>query len=188
MQPVLIIINGLPATGKTTIGKPLAEEFNILFWPKDKVKEFLFDNLGIGDREWSRRLGAISSVFLYEVADQFLTAGKSLIVESDFHKDLAKPEWKKVIEKHHPGILEIYCFTEKGVRRARFEERNKSGNRHKGHVDTVNYLSESDPEPLDVYAPLMVGDCYRVDTTKANDQTTKDVVEEVRRRLNLKRQ
>jgi predicted kinase len=185
MQPALIIINGLPATGKTTIGKALAKEFDISFLTKDSVKEFLFDNLGIGDREWSRRLGAISSVFLYEVADQLLTAGKSLIVESDFHKDLAEPEWKKVIEKHKPGVLEIYCFTEKDVRRARFEERNKSGNRHRGHVDAVNYLSESVPEPLDIYAPLMVGDFLNVDTTKANDQTTKDVVEEVRKRLEL---
>jgi len=187
MQPVLVIINGLPATGKTTIGKALAEKFNIPFLTKDKVKEFLFDNLGIGDREWSRKLGAISSVFLYNVADQLLSSGKSLIVESDFHKDLAEPEWKKVIEKHHPGVLEIYCFTEKEIRRARFEERNKSGNRHKGHVDTVNYLSESDSEPLDTYAPLMVGDFYQVDTTNANEQTTKDVVEEVKRRLSLRK-
>lgn len=47
----LIIITGLPGTGKTTLGRKLAEEFRLPFISKDDIKEFLFDNLGWKDRE-----------------------------------------------------------------------------------------------------------------------------------------
>ena len=45
----LVVVTGLPGSGKTTIAGPLAAE---LGWPllgKDTIKEALFDALGTGD-------------------------------------------------------------------------------------------------------------------------------------------
>lgn len=44
----LIIINGLPGTGKTTIAKPLASKLGFPLIAKDGIKEFLFDTVGLG--------------------------------------------------------------------------------------------------------------------------------------------
>ncbi|MFZ4462043.1 MAG: AAA family ATPase [Patescibacteria group bacterium] len=45
MKSLLIIITGLPCTGKTTLGRKLAEELRLPFVSKDDFKELLFDDL-----------------------------------------------------------------------------------------------------------------------------------------------
>jgi len=67
---------------------------------------------------------------------------------------------------YHPEVFEIYCTTEKEVRRKRFEERNESGLRHAGHQDHTNYLSKDDEEPTDKFAPIDIGLLRKIDTTR----------------------
>jgi len=161
----LIIINGLPGTGKTTIAKPLAEQLGFPLVSKDTIKEFLFDTIGVGDREWSKTLGKVSSEFLYSLADELLSKGHSVIIESAFEPIYAQPNIQKYIDLYHPEVFEIYCTTEKEVRRKRFEERNESGLRHAGHQDHTNYLSEDDEEPTNKFAPINIGLLKKIDTT-----------------------
>lgn len=161
----LIIINGLPGTGKTTIAKPLSTRLAMPLVAKDTVKEFLFDTIGVGDREWSRMLGKVSSEFVYSLADTLLTNGHSVIIESAFETAFAKPVIESFIEKYHPDTFEIYCTTDKETRRKRFIDRNKSGVRHVGHVDQASYLEESEPEPLEKYARLGIGKVININTT-----------------------
>lgn len=72
---LLILITGHPCTGKTTLGKRLAEELNLPFVSKDDFKELLFDTLGWKDREWSKKLGTASYTILYHVAESILKTG-----------------------------------------------------------------------------------------------------------------
>ena len=67
----IVIINGIPGTGKTTIAKPLADQLGFPLISKDTIKEFLFDTIGVGDREWSQMLGKASSEFLYSLVMNF---------------------------------------------------------------------------------------------------------------------
>ena len=45
-KSLLIIINGAPCTGKTTLGRKLAKQLCLPFLSKDGIKEVLFDTLG----------------------------------------------------------------------------------------------------------------------------------------------
>lgn len=161
----LIIINGLPATGKTTIARPLCEKLNLPLIAKDDIKEFLFEKLGTKDREWSKMLGKSSSKFLYELLETLLANGCSVIIESAFEVAFAKPVIESLAEKYKPDIFEIYCRTEKDIRRKRFVARNESGLRHIGHSDHSNYLTDEEPEPLEKYGPINIGKLIEVDTT-----------------------
>lgn len=161
----LVIINGIPGTGKTTIAKPLANQLGFPLISKDTIKELLFDTLGVGDREWSKMLGKASIKFLYNLADELLSKGNSIVIESAFEHVFAAPVIQKYIDEYKPEVYEIYCITEKNIRRKRFEDRNKSGERHAGHLDHVNYLSENDPEPLKRYSPIALGELMKIDTT-----------------------
>jgi len=64
-RPLVLIVTGPPASGKTTIGRPLARALALTFLSKDLFKESLFDSLGGSDREWSRRIGLASTQLLF---------------------------------------------------------------------------------------------------------------------------
>jgi shikimate kinase len=51
MTSSLIIISGLPCTGKTTLGRKLAQDLSLPLICRDSIKESLFDSLGYSDRE-----------------------------------------------------------------------------------------------------------------------------------------
>lgn len=161
----LIILNGLPATGKTTLAKYLTVQTGIPVVAKDTIKEFMFDTLGTGDREWSSRFGAVANEFLYVLAATLLEAGKSVIVENAFEKAFAAERLRSLAVKYDVPVIEFYCRADKDVRRARFIERNESGNRHAGHVDSLNYIMGDEDQLLDKYAPLGIGETHILDTT-----------------------
>ncbi len=55
--PLLVVVTGPPAAGKTTIAREIARRLHLPLIAKDTIKEALFDGLGTGDLAWSQRLG-----------------------------------------------------------------------------------------------------------------------------------
>jgi predicted kinase len=86
--PLVIIVTGPPASGKTTIGTQLARQLKLPFLSKDLFKETLFDVLGWSDRAWSQRIGGAGMALLYRTAQALLESGVSMVLESNFY-----PEW-----------------------------------------------------------------------------------------------
>ena len=43
----ILILQGGPATGKTTLGKKIAKEFQFPYFSKDNIKELIFDFIGL---------------------------------------------------------------------------------------------------------------------------------------------
>lgn len=173
----LIIVNGLPATGKTFLSSQISEKLDIPKIAKDDIKEFLFDKLSVKDREWSRSLGMASNDFLYELADIMLSKNYSLIIENAFEYKFAKPKFEELIEKYKPDVFELYCHTDKDLRRGRFVERNISGQRHVGHYDADNYLSNDDAEPTEKYRSLNVGKLIKIDTSDFSNISVEEMIE-----------
>lgn len=135
--PTLIIITGLPCTGKTTLGEDLARSLRLPFLHKDGIKELLFDTIGWQDRPWSRRLSAASYGLLFYLAQTLLTAGRSLIVEANFDANAHTAEFVKIKDNCAYTPLQILCYAEGNVLRQRFARRSAEGGRHPGHVDAV---------------------------------------------------
>jgi predicted kinase len=168
-EPLLVIVSGLPCTGKTTLGLRLAADFQLPFFNKDGIKELLFERLGWSDRDWSKRLGLASYDLLYYFLERQLQAGKSSIVESNFKAEFDGPKFLVLKERYPFYPFQILCHTHGEVLLERFQRRSESGLRHPGHVDQLNdaefghTLLEGKCDPL----PLG-GELVTVDTTDFN--------------------
>lgn len=165
-KSLLIIVNGPPGSGKTTLGRRVAEALRLPFLNKDGIKELLFDTLGWSDREWSKRLGAATYAILYHVVEAELHAGASFVVESNFHRALSGEQFAAFRERYDFDVFQVLCYADGDVLYERFKARSESGERHPGHTDDMNHdefeeiLRRGRHDPLDIG-----GEVYEIDMT-----------------------
>lgn len=138
LKTFVIIITGLPGTGKTTLGKHLARRYRLPFVHKDGIKEVLFDAFEKCTPDLSRKLGLSSILLLHYFTETLLNVGQSVIVEANFNPALATPEWLALKEKCDFNPFQILCFTEGEVLVERFIQRIGTNERHPGHPDRVD--------------------------------------------------
>lgn len=154
--PLIIIVSGPPASGKTTLGKKIADEFRLPFINKDGIKELLFDNLGWSDREWSKRLGVASYAILYFILEAQVRAAKPFVIESNFHPAFDSEKFAEMQRRYDFRTLQVQCIADGDVLYERFKERANSGDRHPGHGDEMNadefeeILRRGRHDPLDI--------------------------------------
>lgn len=180
--PALLIISGLPATGKSTLAKRLAEHFNLPLIGKDHIKETLYDVLGYTDLAQSKRLGQASMMLLFRFAEAVLRTGQPCIIESTFHHEFSTPDLLNLKQRCPFVPLEILCVTEGPVLAERWKRRRASGERHPGHLehllgdDIVMPGKQEQSRPLD-----LGGHVITLDTTNFEDIDYKKIFEEMKR-------
>lgn len=164
--PALLIVAGLPATGKTTLARRIATQFTLPLIAKDSIKETLGEVLGCDDLAESRRLGRASIVLLYQFAQILLEACQSCLIEGYLYPNLAAQDLDALQQRCPFQALQIYCSTSPSIIVRRYQQRLESGQRHSVHMD-ASYLQAVDPtiqpelfRPLPLNCPLI-----EIDTT-----------------------
>lgn len=137
-RPNLIIIAGMPASGKTTAASALGKIFGYPILEKDALKEELFDTIGFTCYEEKRRLDPAAAAVLLRCADTFLDNGISLILVNNFRTDMQE-NVQKMIDRHNCACVTVFFGGNGDVLYQRYVERDLKQVRHPGHVVQDHY-------------------------------------------------
>jgi predicted kinase len=159
--PLVVVVTGPPAAGKTTIARAIAERLRLPLIAKDTIKEALFDGLGTGDLAWSQQLGEATYLAMLALAEESVAAGSNLVVEANFVRGgesrlAALPA--RFVQVHCSAPLEVLV------------ERYASRERHPGHVDSERIDALRDAVETGRHEPLdLPGELIRIDTSASVD-------------------
>jgi predicted kinase len=124
----LVIITGLPGTGKTTLARDAARRHGLPLICKDTIKEPLMDMLGT-DASRSRELSNTAFAVMFSLARELLALGDSLILEGNFRAGEHETPLLAALPPNRPNIIQVLCTADENERRTRILSRS----RHAGH-------------------------------------------------------
>ena len=132
----LILISGLPGSGKTTLGRQIAARYQAPLIAKDLIKEPLLAVLNQERKIGSRLLSDASFAALFQVAAELVRAKTSLVLEGNFRPGEHEGQIARLINiKPDMELIQILCRVPDDDRLARLQARHFSGERHGGHAD-----------------------------------------------------
>jgi len=170
----IVVVSGLPASGKSTLSRKLAPALGLSLIDKDDILEGLFETIGVGDTDWRRRLSRASDSIVQRMARSspgaVLTSFWRWPGMSD---DSGTPiDW---IAATSHRVVEVYCAIDPQLAATRFVSRP----RHAGHLDQIKRYDEvvATFRALAAAGPLCIGSLLRVDTSGIvdSDAVTRDV-------------
>jgi len=168
----VVVISGIPGSGKTTLARALSAATAMPMISKDTIKEAMLDGLGTGDRAWATKLSRTAHLVMFDVVREF---PGDVIVEAHFHRGVAEDDLRGLGRP----LVQVYCECPVELAWQRYCERRDDPERHPGHLpehqdETATACWRTvEPRPLDLEAPLLVIDTSRtVDITEVSSQIT----------------
>ena len=165
MKPYIILVGGIPASGKTTYARHIAGKLGIPFISKDAIKENLYEALlwDTSVRENSKLYGYASYKVLFHILDSLMQAGVSFVAESNFIT-AAMDALLPMVEQYGYRALTVLMDADLDVLCKRFNDRDKTDQRHPGLVMATTLTGFTDEE-ASLFRDFCVGDKIVVDTT-----------------------
>jgi predicted kinase len=161
-QRIVVLVNGLPGAGKTTLARTLSQRLGVPLFSKDTIKEAHADVLGAepppgwSQRRWNSALGAAASETMWAL---LADAGDAAVLESCWPEDVRHFVVRHLRARDRLPV-EIWCDVPLETARRRFEAR------HPRHPIHGELMTDAEWERWRVTAqPLQVGATFRIDTT-----------------------
>ncbi len=176
-----IIVNGPPASGKSTIAREMARSFNLPILARDTIQEVLYDVIGTGDREYNRMLGRAGMAVIWAVINNF-PLNASVIIDTWCRY----PPYDWVVQGlATAGIdrfVEIWCHAPGEILSSRYLSR--VGVRHPGHpgkefaVELIEIAKKA--------KPMGIGELFLVDTSSPEMMDYQKMASWVSQELDIK--
>jgi len=122
------VVSGAPGTGKSTVARELGAALRLGVLSLDPIKEALGDVLGLGEENWSDRVGDAAAEVVFRLA-------------ADFPDAVAEGWWRRARRDRaiaeFAGAVEVFCHCDPDLAAARSVARREGG-RHPIHRDMIN--------------------------------------------------
>ena len=164
-MPNIIILAGIPASGKTTYGRHLSEKMGLPFISKDAIKEKLHDVLKYDSAETMLYGKASYSVFYY-ITDCLMKAGTSFILESNFTAPTSTNILQQMIDEHGYRAITVLFDADVNVLKKRYIDRDATDERHPGLRMNPEILKMHYTVDMEAYRNFCVGEKIVVDTNE----------------------
>jgi predicted kinase len=160
--PLLVVVTGMPSSGKTTVAEGLAARLALPLIAKDDIKESLYESLGADNVATSARLGTAAYALIFGLAWTLLASRVSLIVEANFFRD-QEGDFATL-----PGhqVAQVHCHAPLPLLLDRYASRS----RHAGHQDAEKIKDLPARFESGAHSPLaLTGELIQLDTTEVVD-------------------
>jgi glucokinase len=155
-----ILVNGVPASGKSTVSRRIAAALAVPLLALDTVKEALFAELGTGDRLHNRRFGRASYGAIWALVGEF-PVDATVVVDAWFGFQPLELLQGHLSRAGVTRTVEVWCTAPPEVIAQRYADRAAA--RHAGHLG-LDYVPEL--RALAASArPLGIGPVVPVDTS-----------------------
>ena len=160
----VLLVNGVPASGKSTVAKAVSGATGWPLLTLDTIKEAFFAHLGTGDRDYNRLLGKASYQAIFSLIADF-PPDSTTVVDAWFGFQPADVLRSHLTRAGADRIAEIWCHAPGKIVGERY--RARLSERHAGHLG-ASYIPElitlaDSAEPLGTFPSF---DC---ETTKPLD-------------------
>ena len=160
--PLLLVVSGMPSSGKTTVAEGLARRLGLPLIAKDEIKESLYDSLGAADVAASGHLGRAAYALIFALARASLDSCASVVVEANFFRD-QEAEFAALPANR---LVQLHCQAPLAVLSERYANRP----RHAGHHDAEKIKELPARFESGVHDALnLPGDLIELDTTQPVD-------------------
>lgn len=130
-MPKLIIVCGLPGSGKTVLADEISKRTGIACLHKDSIKEKLFEGLALSTLEDSKRIGKPSVDVMLYLAEQQIANGVDVIIEAPFNFPEDYQTFNDWALRYGVELYSVICSIDSEERKRRVETRE----RHGAHFD-----------------------------------------------------
>lgn len=133
-----VLVNGLPASGKSTVARAISHNKGWPLLTLDTIKEAFFAHLGTGDREYNRQLGKASYQAIFALVEDF-PDGATVVVDAWFGFQPLDVLQDHLARAQVTQTAEIWCHAPGDVLGERYSAR--IAQRHSGHLGD-SYIPE----------------------------------------------
>jgi len=148
----ILVLAGMPASGKSTVSKKLSAAFGFPILEKDALKEEIFDTMGFVNYAEKRKTDHAANAVLLRCAEALLQSGQSMILDNNFDV-ISAQRLNELVARYDCRCMTVFLGGDADVFYHRYVERDRLHLRHLGHVVQEHY-------------PLWEGDSLDHDMTR----------------------